>query len=174
MTFDEVKKTIEDSRDSINLLAPAFGLGKIINEMLRRLDIAIKMAEGEELEPLQDKLRKDVNCSLDCLLEAMIGMEYSDKERDLIECIILIYNNFNELYSGCIERPYRMKLISLLIAASRSLEESIYLNSYLFGKVRSWFVEESETTLLSQKYYNEYMTFLKEKNHDEDYSIRCE
>ena len=173
MDFNEIKDFVENNRETIDLLTPTFRLAGVVVEMLRRIDNAIKAPENEEPEPLTEDLRRDVNCSLDQVLEAMIGIEYTDKEKKLLDYMVLIYSNFNELYPGCIDRSFKIRLISILLSTERSLEDSIRLNSYLFGKVRSWFTEEGATTQLSKKYYTEYMHFLEGKKHNDDYSVRC-
>lgn len=173
MDFSEIKDFIENNRETIDLLTPTFGLSGVVVEMLRRIDNAIKAPESEEPEPLQEDLRRDVNCSLDQVLEAMIGIEYTEKEKKILDYLVLIYSNFNDLYPGCIDKTFKVRLISILLSTERSLEDNIKLNAYLFGKVRSWFTEEGTTTQLSRKYYNEYMHFLEGKTHKDDYSVRC-
>ena len=174
MDFKEIKEFIETNKEALDLFTPSFNLYGIACEMLRRINDAIEAPEGTEPEPLSDELRRDINCSLEQVVEAAIDVAYSEKEKKIIDCLVLIYNNFNELYNGCIDKPYFVRLLSILVAVERTLEDNIYLNCYLFGKVRSWFVEESATTQLSRKYFDEYMHFLEGKEHKDDYSLRCE
>ena len=173
MDFNEIKEFVENNGEAMNLLAPTFNLHPVVCEMLRRIDNAIKAPEGAKPEDLSNDLRRDVNCSLDIVVEGMIGITFTEKEKKLLDCLVLIYSNFNELYEGCLDRPFLVRIMSLLLATERTLEDNIYLNNYLFGKVRSWFTEESATTQLSRKYYSEYMHFLEGKTHKDDYSVRC-
>lgn len=169
-TFEEIKEFLEKEEENINLLIPEFALSDVVREMLRRIDVAIHSSDEEKPEPLIDTVINDVNLSLDWLVENTLDMSFTEDKRELLDALVLLYSNFNDLYLGCFQRPFLIRVLALFLESERTIENSIYLNTYLISKIKSSLSQEPSTTALSKKYFYEYQYFLNKKE-NEDYSI---
>ena len=168
-TFEEVNRNIIDNKEFIDSLCPSYPIYVNLTTMLDYIRLAIESPEGTEPEPLAEGIDGGVNSALIFLTEAVIDLGFSEGERQLLNDIINVFINFHNIYPDSIEHFFLVKILSLLVATSKTLEDSIVLSTYLFTRLRAYFGNEGTATQLSEKYFNEYQNFLKTGT---NYSIR--
>lgn len=171
MELKEVKEIIEKNREKLNILIPVMDCYPIVYSMLEHLEAACdSSSDSVEMNPLDEGFKRDINCLLDRIVDEVVTCTFSDNEKEFLNAILLIYINFSELRPEAISRKFMIHVFRILMETERTLEQMLLLNTYLYTRIRNWSEDESTTSSLSRKYYEEYKKFLEDKDHDSTYS----
>lgn len=165
-TYEETKDFIEKNIDDISLLLPDFSKVKeTILEVIKDIDNnCISEENCKSLTVFEDYTKG--------LIEDVIHKKISQKEKDIITELGTFISNLENNFKF-FKEPLLVEVLLSLIAASRSLDESMLVILYLYKRISPMMYQEpSDAQRISQKYYIELTKFLSKKDHDSDYSVR--
>lgn len=166
MKFEQVKGLLENLNWSIYYpTLRSNEVSELIAKVLK--DIELSMAE-QTIEPLSD-FQADLARTLSSQTINVSISALSSSDKVTIGAVIELLGNINNLYGKDILAENQIKLIRSLISTRITLDDEIKVLKSLLNRVGKIFLQEAPSISLSQKYYEEFESYMSKISHDERY-----
>lgn len=175
MEFEEVKKNLRND----GFLEKSLGLQdnqlKVIYKSLNIIDRAINNEDIDKSKMPQGFLRTWI-LSVRNLTRVFLKDSFSKEERTYVLALIDLGYNIINLFSDenkddLDNLSSSLDVLRLLIIQQRTIEESITTLILLNRNISNVINDKKYETILTEKFYKEYKTYLSSKQENEDYKV---
>ena len=167
MTFEQTKKIIVENRTFINEVCrerPEYYVYDLLLDMINHIENDLELDKNNEFI-------NDYDYTINHFIDVTIKSKISVKDKTVISCVSDLLYNISIKYN--IEsNKSSLNALCILSEENRSLEDIIFVLTFMFNKLSHNLYDESTTSFISRKYYSELSEYLNSRNsHDDSYNI---
>lgn len=167
MTFEQTKNIIIENRNFINEVCRERSenyIYEFLLDMIKHIENDLELKETDEFINTYDY-------TIDHFIDITIKSKISVKDKVVISCISDLLYNVSLKYN--IKRnKSSLNALCILSEENKSLEDIIFVLTFMFNKLSHNLYDESTTSFISRKYYSELSEYLSNRSsHDDKYNI---
>ena len=167
MTFEQTKNIIIEHRTFINDVCRERTENYIYDFLL---DMINHIENDLELDK-NNEFIETYNYTINHFIDVTIKSKVSVKDKVVISCISDLLYNVSIKYN-LESNKSSLNALCILSEENRSLEDIIFVLTFMFNKLSHNLYDESTTSFISRKYYYELSEYLSNRSsHDDAYNI---
>ena len=167
MTFDQTKNIIIENRTFINSICrerPENYIYDFLLDMINHIENDLELDKNS-------KFIDDYTYTINHFIDVTIKSKISVKDKTVISCVSDLLYNVSLKYD-IKNNMSSLNALCILSEENRSLEDIIFILTFMFNKLSHNLYNESTTSFISRKYYSELSEYLSNRSsHDDNYNM---